>query len=118
MDVITDAVFWGDVGLALASKLALIAAGLWGMKMIVDHRQAAAGKTPVAVARDAVTARPAAGRIPTNRMAGLEIAGVARTQEERSGAADSNVRTGADRDRMRRRLMEYLEQQQAERRAR
>ena len=29
MDVITDAVFWGDVGLALASKLALIAAGLW-----------------------------------------------------------------------------------------
>lgn len=115
MDVITDAVFWGDVGLALASKLALIAVGLWGMKMIMAHRQSAAGQIPAPVVLAAATAQPVARRIPANRVADLEISGVVRTQGDRSGAAESHVRTGADRDRMRKRLMEYLEQQQAER---
>lgn len=118
MDVITDAVFWGDVGLALASKLALIAAGLWGMKMIMARRQAAPEQIPAPVVLAAAPARPVARRIPANRVADLEISGVVRTQGERSGAAESDVRTGTDRDRMRKRLMEYLEQQQAERRER
>lgn len=118
MDVITDAVFWGDVGLALASKLALIAAGLWGMKMIMTRRLAVPEQIPAPVALAAAEARPVARRIPANRVAALEIAGVARTPGERAGAGESKVRSGADRDRMRKRLMEYLEQQQAERRGR
>ncbi len=118
MDVITNAVFWGDVGLAMASKLALIVAGLWGMKIMAAGRPVAAHNTPAPVVRDAEAARPVARRIPGNRVANLEIPGLARTQGEQSGAAQPNARTGTDRDRMRERLMEYLEQQQAGRQAR
>ncbi|HUU47031.1 MAG TPA: hypothetical protein VM118_14990 [Acidobacteriota bacterium] len=102
MDVMLDTTFWSDVGLTVASRLALVALALWSLKMIRGREPARAPASTSAHDRRAVVGAP-----PVNRVRPL-IARVAQTAPKTARTTAAADRPS--RDRMRRELLAYLEQ--------
>lgn len=106
MDVLMDSVFWGDVGLAAASRLAVLAALLWAVKMLIERQ-----------IHDsvAVTAPPdAAGRTGHTRLVLRRAAEMSTTSEADRPVVAAHAATSR-RDALRERLLHYVEERAAER---
>ncbi|MEW5701255.1 MAG: hypothetical protein AB1792_03400 [Candidatus Zixiibacteriota bacterium] len=118
MDIMTDPLFWGEVGLAVASKLALLAAVLWVARMAISAhtptpmtdltgrtahaRRLAVREGVAATTQPAVAAQESTGRAPLGYIN-------LRRAPERLGRATPPP------DQLRQRLLEFVERRSAER---
>jgi len=115
MDILTDPVFWSDVGLAVAARLAMAAMLLWIMKVMFERHlavrvQIESPRFVGAVPKPAEPSDESATRITMHR---------APERKSPAGTVASNDNP-ADRrrDELRDRLLKYVEQRQTERRPR
>ena len=100
MDVMLDTTFWGDVGLTVAARLALVALALWCLKITWGPR---APRRSLTITRPAET-------VPANRVSPIRprTETVSRTTEHKAAVGER-----PSRDRMRQELLAYLEQRSA-----
>jgi len=108
MDVLTDMRFWGEVGLAAASRLALLAAVIWVARLVLANR-------PVVRTATANNA-PAAPLPPAPRptvSAALQAASNARYVDLK--ARPRAPQAPANASALRERLNEYIKKQAGER---
>jgi hypothetical protein len=105
MDVMSDPAFWGEVGLAAAARLAVLAAVVWVARMVLIR----SSRTP---SRTASREAYVSATTPRNRAA--EALAPAATYFDLQQAAEPSAGT-APRSATRDRLMQYLQQRSAER---
>lgn len=73
MEVLTDTRFWGEVGLAAAGRLALLAAVIWVARLVLVRQSTPATRTthPVRTGTPAPAATGPAGTAPSPRFVDL-----------------------------------------------
>jgi hypothetical protein len=106
MDVMTDPTFWGEVGLAAAARLAVLAAVIWVARMVL-------GKTTHTFSPALPRANYASATTPRSRLEdALSPAPPSFVNlQPRAGSAGGTAPRSVTRDR----LMQYLQQRSMER---
>jgi len=112
MDIVSDPAFWGDTGLVVASRLAVLATALWIARLAVR------GWTPRSVRRPEPQRRPAAAPARSASGPAVPAPRYVDLRSSRPSAATAIVPRADGQtqgDHLRNRLMEYLDQRATER---
>jgi hypothetical protein len=111
MDIVTDPTFWGETGLVVASRLAVLAAVLWAARFAV--RSTSRRRTPAAAVeseRSPQVSAPSGRAVPSARF--VDLRSTQKTVRTRAASHENAVPQG---DPLRNRLRDYLQEEATER---